>query len=72
MTCATVFSLMPLRSQYLEFVNQTSNSFAPLLELQDMQHKAIFLLVMIRSSLTMCSHEGFEFRVPHDPNVIPQ
>jgi len=57
--------------QYVELI-QSTNNLAPLLALQEMQQRAMFSLVMILSSLVMCSQDNFDFLVPQDPNSIPQ
>lgn len=40
-TCATVSRVIPFRLQYCESI-QVSNAFAPLLALQEQQHRAMF------------------------------
>lgn len=70
-TSDTDCGVMFLFLQYAELI-QSTNNFVPLLALQETQHRAIFSLVMILSSLVMCSHDAFDFLVPHEPNSIPQ
>jgi len=57
--------------QYFELI-QSPNKLEPLLALQETQQRAMFSLVMILSSLVMCSQDDFDFLVPHDPNSMPQ
>jgi hypothetical protein len=57
--------------QYVELI-QSTNNLAPLLALQETQQRAMFSLVMILSSLVMCSQDDFDFIVPQDPNLMPQ
>jgi hypothetical protein len=53
-TCATVSLVMPRFLQYVD-CNQRERSFAPLLELQGAQHRAMFSRVTMRASLMICS-----------------
>jgi hypothetical protein len=57
--------------QYVELIH-SPNNLEPLLALQDTQQSAMFSLVIILSSLVMCSQDDFDFLVPHDPNSMPQ
>jgi hypothetical protein len=57
--------------QYAELI-QSTNNLAPLLALQEIQQRAMFSLVIILSSLVMCSQDDFDFLVPQDPNSMPQ
>lgn len=54
---ATVRSVIPLLLQYFER-RHTASALEPLLALQLMQQRAMFALVTMRASLTMCSQEG--------------
>jgi len=65
-------AVIPRRWQYGE-PNQTARSLAPLLALQDEQQRAMFSLLMMRASLTMCSQVGLAPRDSGaDSNDTPQ
>ena len=63
---------MPRDLQYLDSGHAASN-FVPLLALHPMQHLAMFSLVTILASLTMCSQDGRQRRSIAIPaNSTPQ
>jgi len=64
--------LMLRRLQYFES-SQSPSGFAPLLALQEMQHRAMLIADTIVMSLTMCSQEALRprFAFPFE-NSTPQ
>jgi hypothetical protein len=71
-TSAMDASLIPCFLQYLDS-NQLARFFVPLLALHEIQHLAMFSLLTIRASLTMCSQDGLDFLVSLvDVNWTPQ
>ena len=61
-TSETVLGVMPLSLQYVDLI-QSDNLLVPLLELHATQQRAMFSVVMIFASLTMCSHVACDLLV---------
>lgn len=69
---ATDSFVIPRSWQYLDF-NHIESCFCPLLALHPQQQRAIFSLVMIFSSLMMCSQLAADFfETLADVNGVPQ